>query len=41
MWGEGWHNKHHWKPQEPTFKYKWWEFDIGHQFIKLLSKKEK
>ena len=41
MWGEGWHNNHHWKPQEATFKYKWWELDIGYQFIKLLSKKEK
>jgi stearoyl-CoA desaturase (delta-9 desaturase) len=40
MWGEGWHNNHHNDPQNESFKYKWWEFDIGHQFIKLLSKKE-
>jgi stearoyl-CoA desaturase (delta-9 desaturase) len=39
MWGEGWHNNHHYDPQNNSFKSKWWEFDIGHQFIKLLSKK--
>tara|TARA_B100000965_G_scaffold346379_1_gene317689 strand:- start:1206 stop:1997 length:792 start_codon:yes stop_codon:yes gene_type:complete len=39
MWGEGWHNNHHWKPSSPTFKYNWWEFDLGGWFIKLLEQK--
>ena len=40
MWGEGWHNNHHADPQNPSFKHKWWEFDVGGWFIKLLSVKE-
>ena len=39
MWGEGWHNNHHHDPQNKSFKYKWWEFDMGGMFIKLLEKK--
>ena len=39
MWGEGWHNNHHWDPNNKSFKYKWWEFDIGGMFIKLLERK--
>lgn len=37
MWGEGWHNNHHADPNNPSFKRKWWEFDVGGFFIKLLS----
>lgn len=40
MWGEGWHNNHHKNPGSADFKYKWWELDVGHEFIKLLSVKE-
>jgi len=40
MWGEGWHNNHHADPQNPSFKHKWWEFDIGGWFIKLLEVKQ-
>ena len=32
MWGEGWHNNHHADPQNPSFKHKWWEFDLGGWF---------
>lgn len=39
MWGEGWHNNHHYDPQNPSFKYKWWEFDLGGWFIKKLEQK--
>lgn len=37
VWGEGWHNNHHAHPTNPNFKEKWWEFDLGGLFIKLLS----
>jgi len=39
MWGEGWHNNHHYDPQNSSFKYKWWEFDLGGWFIKKLEQK--
>ena len=39
MWGEGWHNNHHAQPNNPSFKYKWWEFDMGYLWIKILSKR--
>tara|TARA_B100000575_G_C23126744_1_gene652921 strand:- start:1229 stop:2023 length:795 start_codon:yes stop_codon:yes gene_type:complete len=41
MWGEGWHNNHHANPNNPSFKYNWWEIDIGGWFIKLLEKEPK
>lgn len=37
VFGEGWHNNHHALPASPTFKSKWWEFDIGHFFIRLFQ----
>lgn len=39
MWGEGWHNNHHNRPSTSRFGEKWWEFDIGHAFIKLLERR--
>ena len=39
MWGEGWHNNHHANPNDPNFQHKWWEFDMGGWFIKLLEQK--
>lgn len=39
VWGEGWHNNHHYKPAEKSFSHRWWELDIGHLVIKLLEKK--
>jgi stearoyl-CoA desaturase (delta-9 desaturase) len=41
MWGEGWHNNHHNQPNNSTFGEKWWEYDIGSKFIKLLEVKTK
>ena len=41
MWGEGWHNNHHADPNNPSFKRKWWELDVGGLFIKLLSQDNK
>lgn len=40
MFGEGWHNNHHAKPNEWNFKSKWWEFDLGAWFIKKLEVKQ-
>jgi fatty-acid desaturase len=37
MFGEGWHNNHHAKPNNWNFKLKWWEFDLGAWFIKKLE----
>ena len=38
VFGEGWHNNHHADPASDNFKRKWWEFDLGHQLIRLLRK---
>lgn len=37
--GEGWHNNHHNDPANPNFGVKWWEFDLGYQFVKLIRQK--
>jgi stearoyl-CoA desaturase (delta-9 desaturase) len=37
MMGEGWHNNHHAEPGNPRFGHKWYEFDIGWWFIKLIK----
>ena len=37
MWGEGWHNNHHFKPNKSQFNEKWWEIDVGGWFIKRLQ----
>lgn len=39
MWGEGWHNNHHAKPNNKMFGEKKWELDVGGYFIKLIEKK--
>lgn len=39
MWGEGWHENHHKYPNRANFGIKWWEFDIGYFFIKLIGLK--
>lgn len=38
VWGEGWHNNHHHKPSSSKFGEKWWEFDLGYVFIRLIGK---
>jgi len=35
--GEEMHNNHHTYPQSAKFSVKWWEFDIGWFYIKLLT----
>jgi hypothetical protein len=35
--GEELHNNHHADPRSAKFKARWWEFDVGWVYIKLLS----
>jgi fatty-acid desaturase len=39
MWGEGWHNNHHHQPGKSSFGERWWEFDMGYLFIRLLGRR--
>jgi stearoyl-CoA desaturase (delta-9 desaturase) len=41
MWGEGWHNNHHHKANDPKFGVNNNEFDMGWFFIKRLQNVEK
>jgi stearoyl-CoA desaturase (delta-9 desaturase) len=34
--GEGFHNNHHNAPGNPSLSYKWYEFDLGWVFIRLM-----
>lgn len=34
--GEGWHNNHHHRPGAANFGERWWEFDPGWWFIKVI-----
>lgn len=36
--GEGWHNNHHYYPGSEKQGFYWWEIDISHYILKLLSK---
>jgi stearoyl-CoA desaturase (delta-9 desaturase) len=36
-WGEGWHNNHHAFPYSAAFGLRWFEFDPGFMFIRLLE----
>ena len=36
--GEELHNNHHLDPANPKLSRKWWEFDIGWMYIKILEK---
>ncbi len=35
--GEGWHNNHHRYPGSERQGFYWWEIDISHYFLKVLS----
>ena len=37
-WGEAWHNNHHGNAVSPTFKVKWWEWDLIGQIALLINK---
>lgn len=36
-WGEGWHNNHHAFPYSAAFGLRWYEFDPGYRFIRVLE----
>lgn len=36
--GEGWHNNHHHRPADANFSEKWWEFDPGWWFVRMIQK---
>jgi stearoyl-CoA desaturase (delta-9 desaturase) len=36
-WGEGWHNNHHAFPYSAAFGFRWYQFDPGFLFIRLLE----
>jgi len=35
--GEGWHNNHHRFPSSERQGFYWWEFDVSHYVLKILS----
>lgn len=35
--GEGWHNNHHYYPASERQGFYWWEIDISHYILKMLS----
>jgi stearoyl-CoA desaturase (delta-9 desaturase) len=35
--GEGWHNNHHYYPGSERQGFYWWEIDISHYVLKVLS----
>jgi stearoyl-CoA desaturase (delta-9 desaturase) len=35
--GEGWHNNHHYYPGSERQGFYWWEIDISHYILKVLS----
>ncbi|WP_242056678.1 MULTISPECIES: acyl-CoA desaturase [unclassified Nostoc] len=35
--GEGWHNNHHYYPASERQGFYWWEIDVTHYILKLLS----
>lgn len=40
MWGEGWHNNHHNRPNQSKFGEKWWELDVAYWLITIIEKKK-
>lgn len=36
-WGEGWHNNHHQKPVRARHGLKWYQFDAGWIFIRIMQ----
>ncbi len=36
-WGEGWHNNHHAFPYSAAFGLRWFQFDPGYLFIRMLA----
>ena len=41
VWGEGWHNNHHFNPAQMRFGEKWYQIDITYYTLRLLGFKQK
>ncbi len=39
VFGEGWHNNHHYNPNNWSFSLKWWELDLGGILVRLFKSK--
>lgn len=39
VWGEGWHNNHHYKASKSYFGEQWWEFDLSGWIIDKFLRK--
>ncbi len=37
VWGEGWHNNHHFSPKSSKFSEHWWQLDIGYWYIATVT----
>ena len=35
--GEGWHNNHHFYPTSERQGFRWWELDVAHYTLRVLS----
>jgi stearoyl-CoA desaturase (delta-9 desaturase) len=35
--GEGWHNNHHYCPSSERHGFRWWEIDVSHYVLRVLS----
>lgn len=41
MFGEGWHNNHHARPDKKSFSAKWWEFDLSYLIIRMIERRSR
>jgi stearoyl-CoA desaturase (delta-9 desaturase) len=38
MFGDGWHNNHHYCPSSARMGFRWWEFDPNYALLRLLQR---
>jgi stearoyl-CoA desaturase (delta-9 desaturase) len=38
MFGDGWHNNHHYCPSSARMGFRWWEFDLNYGLLRLLER---
>ena len=37
VWGEGWHNNHHYNEKDKCFASYWWQIDVGYYYIATIE----
>jgi stearoyl-CoA desaturase (delta-9 desaturase) len=37
LFGDGWHNNHHYCPTSARMGFRWWQFDLNYAILKLLA----